>query len=129
MKYLIAATSWTLLIVYLLLIRVPSQVPELTFTIPHFDKLVHATLFFVAGYLYIKTFETYFKKSTHSKISFWVLGLLISFAIITELMQNFWTTYRTGSIGDASADIIGGSVSILFSKKIDFFSKRFGILK
>lgn len=88
------------------------------------DKLVHAVLFIVLGYIML--FETW---AIHFKIQFnqiMVLALIaIIFGGLTELIQQFVAYEREGSIFDFMADFTGivlaYSIFFAFRKTIGRF--------
>ena len=93
-----------------------------SFEIPHGDKLVHFTFYFVAAVL-----GTFFLREqrrwglTLKKAFIVILPLTITFGIIIEVLQSSMTVDREGDVFDAIANAmgsLGGIVALkyLFSK-------------
>jgi VanZ family protein len=80
--------------------------------IPHFDKIVHFTLFFIMGiFLFAElNFQTRLK---HLKIAGIILSLIAFYGGLIEYLQQNYFTNRSGDYWDLMADIFGGIIAIL----------------
>lgn len=95
-----------------------------TINIPHFDKIVHFTFYFVAAILGLLSFRTKITQGAPlRKLTIVMLLFLIIFGIIIEVMQYGFTTSRAGDIFDALANTIGALVGVLTAKML-FSSKN-----
>ncbi len=87
--------------ILILLLMPPSGIPSVE--IPHVDKFVHCGIFaFLSITFYV---EHFFQYKNLPNIYYSTL-LLISFAILTEILQ-YLSGYRTFDIQDIFADILG----------------------
>ncbi len=102
---------WALLILKLLLSEA-SALPKfpILFSIPHFDKIIHAILFGV----WMATLLWASAKQFHSykgwKIS---LILVVILGTSTEVIQEFALATRQGSILDLVADMVGAVLALI----------------
>jgi VanZ family protein len=114
----IAALAWTLFIICVLLLPA-SDLPEFSFSrIKGFDKLIHFTIFAVAGFLWAKALnDTDYKKNI--LILSLLLGLVIS--LMTEWMQSLDLIGRSFELLDLISNIIG----VIFGLTIYFLSRKF----
>jgi len=78
--------------------------------LPHIDKCVHFTMFFVLAFL-IKSLH--WQATISNKLFYWYLCAGIAYAGITELIQTFFISTRSGDIFDFTADMVGFGLSIL----------------
>ena len=69
------------------------------FNFKHGDKLLHASAFFVLSFLLNRSSSS-IEKRLRNMLS------LLTFGILIEILQSF-TGYRTVSVGDVLADLIG----------------------
>ena len=69
------------------------------FNFVHGDKLLHASAFFVLSFLLNRSSSS-IEKRLRNMLS------LLTFGILIEILQSF-TGYRTVSVGDVLADLIG----------------------
>jgi VanZ family protein len=69
------------------------------FDFDHADKVVHASAFFVLSFLLNRSSSSISKRIRN-------IFSLLAFGILIEVLQSF-TGYRTVSIGDVLADLIG----------------------
>jgi VanZ family protein len=77
--------------------------------IPHFDKMVHFSLFFGLCLLLFRPF-----KLAQLRQYFWAPVISIGFSAVLELVQNSITSSRSSNIYDFLANLSGILVSILF---------------
>lgn len=69
------------------------------FDFEHADKVVHALAFFVLSFLLNRSSSSIEKRIRN-------MFSLLAFGILIEVLQSF-TSYRTVSIGDVIADLVG----------------------
>ena len=101
--YLFLTLTWFLVILYLLLYYQPDGSTYSKFR--HLDKLIHFILFFVQSFTLsqaIYLFRGYFS----FKIYFFIIIILLSFGIITEV-QQLYIPFRTFDYYDLITNIIG----------------------
>lgn len=106
---------WALLILKLLLTQ-SSELPKfpILFSIPHFDKIVHAILFGVWMATLLWASVRQFESREGWKIA---LTLVVILGISTELIQEFAVATRHGSVLDLAADIVGALVVLAVLKR------------
>jgi VanZ family protein len=99
---------WLCIIVTLCLMP-PQDIPgKSLMRVPHFDKMVHAGMYFVLALLIIRPFKTF-------RIPVWTGTLAFSLFIggIIEILQWAVTSERSASWGDFSADMAGALAGLL----------------
>ncbi len=109
MKHYFWAVVWGFFVLFLISMPININEGKLSlFNFPGVDKLVHTGIFFVFTVL---LFFGLLKNSRSFKlISFPVILILIvssSFAIGTELIQEYFTNYRSFEFHDVFADHVG----------------------
>jgi VanZ family protein len=98
---------WLSLSVYALL--TPSgSLPKIN-PFEHFDKIVHAGMFFT---LFIILVPIFLKKQHYFKSYFFSFITTVSTGIVFEILQNTMSSGRSGSIADALADLSGALIAI-----------------
>jgi len=130
-KYNVGWFCWSLFIIYVLLIRQP-DLPQFNvdWLIP-LDKIAHSFLFAVLGLLLITAFLLQ-KPAWFSNLMGTVAlnTFAAAFAVITELLQYWLTSYRKAELTDVLADfsglIIGGGIMELFLKNKILLSNNSG---
>jgi VanZ family protein len=75
----------------------------------HFDKVIHAGLFFT---LFVILVPIYLKKQHYFKSYFFSFITTITTGIIFEILQNRLSSGRSGSVADAIADVTGAVIAI-----------------
>jgi len=113
--YLIPAFLWFFII--LLVVSIPgSNIPKSEiFKIPHFDKLVHFSLFFVFTLLLNYGFHKQNNNSALKRYNYtiaFVSGVIYS--VITEVIQHYYIAGRSGEYLDFVANIAGIVSGVLF---------------
>ncbi|HEY6143332.1 MAG TPA: VanZ family protein [Flavobacterium sp.] len=107
--FLYAALFWTGLILFFCLINA-NKLKDVT--IPNFDKVIHVFLHFVFTALWF----LFFKKKLDSSDGFraMVISIVFSFffGILIELLQQYFTTTRSGDILDIVANLFGAILAI-----------------
>jgi VanZ family protein len=115
------AILWTLLI-FALLALPGSMIPqEENFSVPNFDKYIHATIFLV----FVLLWSFYYgsrpdMKSRHFVFLIFLLACL--YGIAMEYVQKYFIPRRDFDVNDILADVIGAAcgyliVMILFMRK------------
>ncbi len=109
-KYLLSLL-WTVVVLYLSLAQFKTDgLPR--FRLPHFDKIVHFSMYFIYTFLLLFESKTYNKLKTY----FIIIVYTICFGIIMEVLQSY-TSYRSSDVYDALFNSLGSITSaILFSK-------------
>jgi len=68
------------------------------------DKVVHAVMYFVLSFSWLKTFSG-INKSVYYFYS--ILLIVLLYGIIIEVLQSVLTTYRKGDFYDVMANLVG----------------------
>ena len=100
---------WLAIICYALFIPAKELPVKTLFSIPHFDKMVHFTLFFVLCILLLRPFKKL-------KYQYYILAPLISIVLsgLLEFSQHLLSTSRSSDIYDFMANSLGIIASVLF---------------
>lgn len=94
-----------------MLLRPGVENKEYFFMFPHLDKLIHFSIFFLLGFF----FKLRFPKIT--LISYALI--LISYALLTEILQDIMKQGRSLEVLDAIADTLGLLISYyIYTKHI-----------
>ncbi len=94
---------WALLILILSVVRLNTSNSVKEFLIPHSDKLVHIFLYTVFSILLLM-------ENKKSKRNYFRLLFAISYGIVMELFQHYFTLYRSFEL----LDILANSTGVLF---------------
>ncbi|MFC4097620.1 VanZ family protein [Euzebyella saccharophila] len=115
-KYKIAFISWMVFVTYSSLSSFEGvDTPGLN--IPHLDKAVHFTFYFVASFLGVFCLREFSGRAISKKKVFLIAVLFaIAFGIIIEVLQYALTTDRQGDVWDAFANSIGALAGIMAVK-------------
>jgi len=100
---------WFVLICYGLFLPANELPVKSLLNIPHFDKMVHFSLFFVLCLLLFRPF-----KFLQLKHYFWSPLISITLSALLELVQHTISSSRDSNIYDFLANFSGIMVSILF---------------
>ncbi len=110
-RYLLSVI-WTIVVLYLSLAQFKTDnLPK--FRLPHFDKFVHFTMYFI--YTFLLLFES--KKHKRLKTVLIVSIYTICFGILMEFLQSY-TGYRSRDIYDALFNSLGTITSAIFFSKL-----------
>ena len=92
----------------------PDEVPNIQ--IPHLDKAVHFTFYFVAAVLGLLCFGDLLKKGGKDKkrLMFFMGIALFVFGMVIEVLQHTFTVHRTGDLFDVMANGFGVLAGVLF---------------
>lgn len=86
-----------------MLLRPGAENKEYFFMFPHLDKLIHFTIFFLLGFFFRLRFP---------KVSvLYFFLIVISYALLTEILQDVMNCGRSLEVLDAVADTLGLSLS------------------
>lgn len=92
-----------------------NRIPKINrIAIPHFDKVVHFTLFFVLALLlfYENKLRTGNVNLTR-KATLWIIVTTIIYASALEGVQHFFIISRSGNLADLAANLLGVFVAVL----------------
>ena len=121
--FLYSALFWTGVILFFCLIK-SSDIPKVN--IQNLDKVIHAFFHFV----FVLLWFLFFKKKFNSTNSFKPLAISFVFSfifgIIIEMLQQFFTTTRTGDLLDVLANLSGATLAVIGIILLNKFS---GIVK
>ncbi|MBS4014125.1 MAG: VanZ family protein [Bacteroidetes bacterium] len=127
-RFFLPSVIWGLIIFVLISVPVSSDESSF-FDIPHFDKIVHTTLFCVFAFLLSIGFFLKDKKNlefSNVRKHLWIVFLLgLGYGAITEMFQELLLTERTGSFWDFIANTAGTVFGIIAFK----FTKNTRIIK
>lgn len=99
-----------------MLLRPGVENKEYFFMFPHLDKLIHFTIFFLLGFF----FRLRFPKTP---LLYFFL-ILISYALLTEILQDIMKLGRSLEVLDAVADTLGLSLSYYIYNKYEKFQNK-----
>ncbi|MFN2394246.1 MAG: VanZ family protein [Bacteroidales bacterium] len=126
-RYLLPSILWSVIIFFIIAIR-GSRIPDSAlFYIPHFDKLLHAGIFFVLSILLLWGLL----KQEKNKIPvpyIITIVLCVIYGVATEFLQHFYVDGRSGEIADFAANTIGSLIGIAgfyYVKKSHYLPKFF----
>ena len=111
---------WLYVILFLSTIQV-SQLPKASlFTIPHFDKMVHFTLYFILASVWL---IDDFKKRLefNKKILFLIVLSSVAYGVIMEIVQKVIVQNRDGDFFDALANAMGVAIAFLLFRYYEFY--------
>lgn len=97
-----------------------SGVPKVE--IKHLDKLVHFTMYFILSIIYSLALSFKYKKQ-HFKRWVYPFLLALSFGMLIEIAQEWFTSTRNFDIFDILANGIGSFFGILILKKLSLAFK------
>jgi VanZ family protein len=108
--FLYSALFWTGVILFFCLIK-SSDIPKVN--IQNLDKVIHAFFHFV----FVLLWFLFFKKKLNSTNPFKPLAISfvfsIVFGIIIEMLQQFFTTTRSGDPLDILANLSGATLAVI----------------
>ncbi len=116
MKYKIFIILWIIVIFVLSSISGNSleRVPKIN--IPHFDKIVHFSMYSILQYLFILQFSKIACKIPLTKFLIITSLFSVSYSISMELAQTYLFEKRSGDVLDVLANTTGIIIIILFYK-------------
>jgi len=100
---------WLAIICYALFIPAKELPVKPFLSIPHFDKMVHFTLFFVFCLLLLRPFK-------NLQLKYYILAPLISIVLsgLLEFSQHMLSKTRSSDIYDFMANTLGIIASVMF---------------
>lgn len=108
--FLYLALFWTGVILFFCLIK-SSDIPQVN--IQNLDKVIHAFFHFV----FVLLWFLFFKKKSNSSKNFNLLAVtfVLSFilGIVIEMIQQFFTTTRSGDPIDILANVSGATLAVI----------------
>ena len=114
--------SWMMFVTFFSLFSF-SDVDTSRFNIPHIDKAVHFTFYFLMVVLaYLAKTKGEFKKNGRLKLLWYIVLFAIVYGIIIEVIQHVATDNRHGDPLDVLANSIGAIVGMLVIRFL-FFRK------
>jgi len=112
-RYLLPFIAWAIVILFI--IAIPgSSIPESPlFLIPHFDKIIHAGIFFLLGVFAVFGFTKQGDK-TIIKRNAYTFGVFfcVIYGILTEVIQHFYISERSGEFADVIANTAGAVAGV-----------------
>jgi len=116
-RHLLTDKSIFLAILLSVFILIASLIPiksKLLDEVKYSDKIVHV-LFYLTLCL---SWLFYFKSKQKIKYKFLVAFVIFVYGIIIEVLQSDFTTYRTGSLFDVLANMVGIIFGLLIFEKL-----------
>ena len=113
--YLIGLISWLVLITSLSLFSF-SDGPTIGVDIPHLDKAVHFTFYFVATILGVFVVQSNWKRINKRAIIF-VVSMAILYGAVIEVLQMYMALGREGDFLDFWANTAGATLAGLLTQK------------
>jgi VanZ family protein len=108
---LFIAISITLFIGYLSL----KKIDYLPVQLSHSDKVYHAIAYFLLGLTWLLSFPKSLQKK---KLKYAIVISCVIYGIVIEVLQGTLTTYRTASLLDILANIVGVIVAMIIFKQV-----------
>ena len=113
--YLIGLISWLVLITSLSLFSF-SDGPTIGVDIPHLDKAVHFTFYFVATILGVFVVQSNWKRINKRAIIF-VVSMAILYGAVIEVLQMYMALGREGDFLDFWANTAGATLAGLLTQR------------
>jgi VanZ family protein len=86
-----------------------------TIDIPHFDKLIHFTLFLVLVLLALRRRVAQSRPMSSSAVG-WIILTCCVYGIVLELFQPLAGTHRSSDVVDGMADMLGVLTGVISSR-------------
>ena len=83
--------------------------------IPHFDKLIHFTLFLVLALLALRRRVAHPRPMSPSAVG-WIILICCVYGIALELFQPLAGTHRSSDVADGIADVLGVLTGVISSR-------------
>lgn len=109
MRYFWKPFLWIVIIAVLSLLP-GDDLPQKTFIIPHFDKIVHVGMYFISCLFLIPPFE----KLRIGKGYFAAFVSSLFLGALFEVLQNTIARNRSGNYDDFLADLTGAVLALFF---------------
>jgi VanZ family protein len=107
--FLYAALFWTGVILFFCLMN-SNELKQIT--IPNFDKVIHVFFHFVFTALWFLFFKKKLENSASYRAMLISIVLSFFFGIFVELLQQYFTTTRSGDVLDIAANLVGALLAI-----------------
>lgn len=121
-KFFVLAIGWTLLITALSLMSL-KEAPKIELSFA--DKIAHVIIYLIFTILWFLAFsrETISKLLTKKAI---LISSIVSvfYGIIIELLQENFTTYRQGDLGDVLANTVGVLFAVIILLSIGKLKRK-----
>jgi VanZ family protein len=86
-----------------------------TIDIPHFDKLIHFTLFLVLALLALRRRVAQSRPMSSSAV-WWIILTCCVYGIVLELFQPLAGTHRSSDVVDGMADVLGVLTGVISNR-------------
>ena len=124
-KFSLAFLAWIALVSFLSLYEFNSK-KVIAVEIPHMDKIVHFSFYFIATFFAVLLVRERTKgKLSMRKAMIYSAIFLILYGALIEVLQTALTSFRKGDIFDMLANLAGIILSLLVMKYI--FSSKSGL--
>jgi len=109
--FLIIASIWAIFI--LVMSAIPGSSLPKSPLLPHFDKIVHAALYFILSIFLIPAFDHSIHRFFRKTAPILVIIIVAIFGGIIEIAQENWFLKRSGDIADLLSDLAGALLAII----------------
>jgi VanZ family protein len=121
-KYLFRNILWCL-VIFVLCTLPGDDLPKNGLQIPHLDKFVHFTMFYIMSILLCA--ELRFQTNlSYKRIMLISISLVVFYGAAIELLQNYVFVYRSGDYYDLLFDALGGILGALSFKPLRYFKNK-----
>jgi len=111
---------WVFIILFLSTLQVPKIPGNRLINIPHFDKIVHFSLYFIGVSLWF--FDYYKRKPNWNKTIFMhIISWGIVYGILMEILQKVVVQNRSGDYFDALANTLGVITAFILFRYSSFY--------
>ncbi len=124
-KFSLSFLAWMALISFLSLYEFKTD-KAIKFDIPHLDKIVHFSFYFIAIFLAVLLIRERTKgKLSMRRAMIYSAIILFLYSALIEVLQTALTSFRKGDIFDMLANSAGIILSLLVTKYV--FSSKSGL--
>ncbi len=117
-----ALIAWVVVVFFVHVVPIDPNKAR-TIDIPHFDKLIHFTLFLVLALLALRRRIAHPRPMSSSAVG-WIILTCCVYGIALELFQPLAGTHRSSDVADGIADVLGvmvGAISCRSCRGLLFF--------
>jgi VanZ family protein len=109
-----ALIAWVVVVFFVHVVPIDPNKAR-TIDIPHFDKLIHFTLFLVLTVLALRRRVAQSRPMSSSAV-WWITLTCCVYGIVLELFQPLAGTHRSSDVVDGMADVIGVLTGVISNR-------------
>ena len=109
-----ALIAWVVVVFFVHVVPIDPNKAR-TIDIPHFDKLIHFSLFLVLALLALRRRVAYPRPMSSSAVG-WIILTCCVYGIALELFQPLAGTHRSSDVADGIADVLGVLTGVISSR-------------